>query len=225
MNAITALPSFTTQNLPVIPVGRFEPLSISASSVAELLQPIDDRNARECYARLLTIQPRLQAERLAAERGLLALTAAKAEMRRIDDISSTIIDTAVRVGRLFNFDEIADFENQDDAWLLTIEGLVSAFRQRGPLGTQFADRFTEVLVESRAAASELNRARAEYARATAAFSTEYRALSAAVAFGRAVLAELGVEMPRVTPKKKAKAEPVQASAPTPPMAAPVQEPV
>lgn len=219
MNAVSAVPAVITPTLPNISISRFEPLSISGSAVAELLQPIDDRNARECYVRLITIQPRLQAERFAAERAMTALTAAKAEMRRIDSISGSLIDTAVRVGRLFNFDEIVDFENQDDAWLFTIEGLVTAFRARGELGLQFANRFSEVLVEARAAATELNRAKTEYARATSAFSAEYRALSAAIAFGRAVLAELGIEVPRVAPKKKAK------TTDTVPAPTPVSEPV
>lgn len=224
MNAVNSLPSVINTNIPNVPIGRFEPLSVAGSSVAELLQPLDDTNARTCFAKLTTIQPRLQAERLAAERAMEALTAAKAEMRRINALSDSLIDTAVRLGDLFGYEEISDFANQDDAWLFTIEGLVTAFRARGELGKQVADRFTEVLAESRAVTTELNRATAEYARATAAFSAEYRALSAAIAFGRAVLADLGVSVPRVTPKKKAKSpspspanttDVVPAPAPTP----------
>ena len=204
MNAVNS-PAFINPNLPLVSTSRFEALSVSASTVAELLLPLDNRTARECYTKLSTYQPRLQADRLAAERALIALTSAKAEVRRINALSGTLIDTAVRVGRLFEFEEIADFANQDDAWLLSVEGLVSAFQARGDLGRHFAERFTQVLGEARVADTALALATAEYARATAAFSIEYRLLSAAIAVGRAVLAELGIEVPRLKAKKKVKA--------------------
>lgn len=234
MNVANSLPAVINTNLPNVSTSRFEPLSVAGSMVAELLQPLDDANARACFVKLTTIQPRLQAERFAAERAMEALTLAKAEVRRINAISGSLIDTAVRIGDLFGFEDISDFANQDDAWLFTIEGLVTAFRARGELGKQVADRFSEVIAESRAVSAELSRATAEYARATAAFSAEYRALSAAIAFGRAVLTDLGVSIPRVAPKKKAKPSPtpavvadtVPAPAPTPlPMPTPVAEPV
>ncbi|MGV3625142.1 MAG: hypothetical protein ACO1OB_30260 [Archangium sp.] len=223
MNAVTSLPALNTSNITLVSTSRFEPLSVSGSIVAELLQPLDNAHARTCFVNLTTIQPRLQAERFAAERAMEALTAAKAEMRRINALSDSLIDTAVRIGDLFGYAEISDFANQDEAWLFTIEGLVNAFRARGELGRQLADRFTEVIAESRAITAELNRATAEYARATTAFSIEYRELSSAIAFGRAVLANLRIEVPRVAPKKKAKpsptpavvAQPVPAPAPTP----------
>ena len=210
MNAISSLSSLNISNVAIVSTSRFEPLSVSGSTIAELLQPLDDENARKCFVKLTTIQPRLQAERFAAERAMEALTAAKAEMRRINAISGSLIDTAVRIGDLFGFEDISDFANQDEAWLFTIEGLVTAFRARGELGKQVADRFTEVLAESRAIAAELNRSQAEYTRATTAFSLEYRALSNAIAFGRAVLTDLGVSIPRVAPKKKAKSSPTPA---------------
>ncbi len=206
MNAVTSLPSLFTSNMSNIPVGRFESLCVSGATVAELLKRIDNRDARECFASLITIQPRLRAERLASERALTALTEAKAQVRQANAIADTLIGTAVRVGRLLKFDEITDFENQDDAWLFTVEGLVTALRARGDLGRALADRFAEVLHELDTANAELTRATADHARATAAFSIEYREFAAAVAFGRAIVTRLGIEVPRAAPKKKAKTQ-------------------
>ncbi len=221
MNAVTIPTLINNPNSPNVPTSRFEPLSISASAMAELLLPLEDVNAKKYYAKITTIQPRLHAERLAAERATVALAEAKAEVRRINGISDTLISTAINVGRLFEFEDIVAFELQDEAWRLTVDGLVIAFRAHGELWEQFSDRFTRVLEDSRRADADLARATTEYARAQAAYSAEYRALAGAIAFSRALLTELGVEIPRVTPKKKAKAaDSVPAPAPTPMPAGP-----
>lgn len=204
MNAVTVIPSVVESKLPNITVGRFEALSISASTVAQTLAPLEDAYARECHSQLTKIQPRLQAERFAVDRAQKALAAAKAEMKRVDEISDTIIHASITVGRILQFEDIADFEHQDDAWYLSVEGLITAFNARGEVGRAFAERFTQIVKESHAATAELDRATVDYARATAAFSDAYRQLSASIAFGRAVLANLRIEVPRVTPKKKAK---------------------
>ncbi|PZR04358.1 MAG: hypothetical protein DI536_34415 [Archangium gephyra] len=221
MNAVTSLSSQINANVQLIPTGRFEPLSVAGATVAELLQPLTDEQARKCFLKLTTVQPRLKAERLAAELAMEALTTAKAELRRVKTIAETKVDLAMRIGDFFEYTEISDFENQDDAWIFTVEGLVTAFRARGE--QRVADRLAEILAELQVVTDEFNRATAEYARATTAFSIEYRTLSSAINFGRAVLAELGVPMPRAAPKKKAKpsptpavvAETVPAPAPTP----------
>lgn len=216
MNATTQV----APNLPNIPLGRFEPLSVSASVVAEALQPLHDRNAKESFAQISTIQQRLQAERLGAERAIAALAAARLEQKRLEDLSDSLIEVSIGLGRMFGFEDIADFANQDDAWLLTVEGLVSAFNARGDFGRHYAERLNEIVVQSRAATVELVRATEAHANAIIAFSNSYRALSAAIAFGRAVLANLGVEVRRVAPapKKKPTKDPVgsEESVPPPP---------
>lgn len=225
MNAVTVIPSVTPSNLPNITVGRFEALTVSASTVAETLAPLDDAYARECHSQLTKIQPRLRAEHQAVDRAQKALAAAKAEMKRVDEISETIIDTSITVGRMLQFDDIAYFEHQDDAWYLSVEDLIAAFNARGEVGRAFAERFTQIVKESKAATAELNRATAEYTRATAAFSDAYRQLSASIAFGRAVLANLRIEVPRVTPKKKAKSPSPSPAAVNPSVPAPAPTPL
>lgn len=210
MNAITQ----NAANLPNVPLGRFEPLTVSASTLAEVLQPLDDRNAKETFAQITLIQAKLQADRIAAERTLTALNEAKAAMKRINSVSSILIDTAVNVGRIFGFDDIADFANQDDAWLLTIDGLVAAFNARGDFGRQFAEKLTDVIAQARAATIELSRATDAHAAANFAYSNSYRALASAIAFGRAVLANLGVTMPRVAPAPKKKVTKAPTPSPT-----------
>lgn len=200
MNAITQ----NAAKLPNVPLGRFEPLTVSASTLAEVLQPLDDRNAKESFAQITLIQSKLHADRIAAERTLTALNQAKAVMKEMNSVSSLLIDTSVNVGRIFGFDEIADYASQDDAWLLTMDGLVAAFAQRGDFGRQFASKLTELVAQSRAATSELARATDAHAAANFAYSNSYRALASAIAFGRAVAANLGVEMPRVAPAPKKK---------------------
>ena len=212
MNAVT----HPVARLPNVPLGRFEPLSVSASVVAEALQPLDDRNAKDTFIQLSTIQQRLQSERFAAERAIAALAAAKAEAKRIEPLADSLIETSIGVGRIFGFEDIADFANQDDAWLLTIEGLVTAFNARGDFGRQFAERLTDVITQSRASTAELARATDAHAEIMLAYSNSYRALSQAIAFGRAVLVNLGVEVQRIapTPKRKSSKEPSSPSAPT-----------
>ncbi len=204
MNAVAPVTSFTSPITSNIPVSRFESLCVSGSTIAELLRPLDNHEARESFATLFMLQPRLRAARVAADRAMLALTEAKAEARHANAVASTLIDTAVRVGRLLKFDEIVDFKNQDDAWLFTVEGLVAALRNRGEVGGALANRFAEVMQEMDTANRELTRATGEYSRATAAFSFEYREFAGAINFARAVLRKLGVEIPRTAPKKKVK---------------------
>lgn len=215
MNAIAQFAA----NLPNIPLGRFEALSVSASVVAEALLPLQDRNARETFAQISMTQQRLQAERLGAERAIAALAAARLEQKRFEGLADTLIETSIGVGRIFGFEDIADYANQDDAWLLTIEGLVNSFNSRGDFGRQYAERLNEVVTQSRAATLELARATEAHANTMVAYSNSYRALATAIAFGRAVLANLGVEVERITPapKKKTVKEPVvsEDAAPSP----------
>ncbi|PZR04359.1 MAG: hypothetical protein DI536_34420 [Archangium gephyra] len=209
----------------MISTSRFENLSVTSSAIAELLQPLTDRNARECFERLSTLAPRMRAEHLAVERAREAMTAAKAETRRINTRCQSLIVSAVRIGNFLGYAEMSDVANNGDEWPDTIEALITAFRARGEDGKPFADRFSEIISESRAVAAELNRATAEYARATTAFSVECRALSKAIAFARAVLTNLGVSMPRVAPKKAKSPSPSPAVVPeNVPAPAPTQLP-
>ena len=83
---------------------------------------------------------------------------ARAEFKRLTSVGDILISTAINVGRIFDFPEIADYANQNNAWLLTVEGLVSRFAKRGEFGKKFAERFTEVGLASRAANNQLVRA-------------------------------------------------------------------
>ncbi len=216
MNAVTSIPTLINSSAPNIPLSRFEALSVTASTLGQLLHPLDHRHGRDCLQALVSIQSRLQHEHLAAERALLAVADAKAEVRRVDEMGSMLIDGAVTVGRILKFEDIIAFEKQDEAWFFSVEGLITAFRGHGELGRQFADRYAEVLQEGRTANAELQRAMAEHARATAAFSVEYRDLASTITVARAILGQLGVEVPRLGPKKKAKvADSVPVTAPAP----------
>lgn len=200
----------------MISTSRFERLSGTSSAIAELLQPLTDRNARECFVRLSTLESRTRAEHLAVERAWEAMTAAKAETRRINTRCKSLIVSAVRIGDFLGYAKMSDVANNGDEWPDTIEALITAFRARGEDGKPFADRLSEIISESRAIATELNRAAAEYARANTAFSVECRVLAKAIAFARAVLIDLGVSMPRVAPKEKAKSSsPSPRSSPRP----------
>lgn len=185
-----------------ISTSRFAALSASASVVASRLSGINEPLARECHTRIMTIYPRLRAERFAAARAMELLTAAKAAARRDKAAVKSHIDAALHVGEFFDWADICDFVHQRKAISLTMDGLEKAFRARGADGEKFASRFTQAIERSVAVAAELTRATAEYARATAAFTAEYRALAAAIAFGRAVLADLGVEVPRIADAKR-----------------------
>lgn len=212
-------PVQTTTKLPNVPLGRFEPLSVSASVIAEALMPLQDRNAKETFAQISTTQQRLQSERLAAERAIVALAEAKAEQKRVEGLANILISTSIGLGRICGFDDVADFANQDDAWLLTVEGLVAAFNTHDDFGRQFAERLTVVMNQTRSATAELERAMEAHANIMSAYSNSYRALASAISFGRAVLANLGVEIPRVAPvsRKKATKDPVDTNevSPTP----------
>ncbi|MGV3623240.1 MAG: hypothetical protein ACO1OB_20640 [Archangium sp.] len=199
VGASTAHALFMVAN---VSTSRFAALSASASVVAERLDGLDDANARNCHARIMTIHPRLRAERLASADAMELLTAAKAAVRRDKAAVKSCIDAAIRVGELFNWRDISDFIHQEKATMLTMDGLAEALRSRGPVGQALSARFTRAWEESRAVAAELERATAEYARATSAFTAEYRALSAAIAFGRAVLADLSVDVPRIADAKR-----------------------
>lgn len=185
-----------------VSTSRFAALSASASVVAEQLGALDDRYARDCHTRIMSIQPRLRAERFASARAMEMLTAAKAAARRDKATVKLLIDGAVRVGKIFDWADISAFAHQREATFFTMDGLAEALRARGAPGQALSARFTQAVVQSDAVKAELKRATAEYARATTAFTTEYRALAAAIAFGRAVLADLGVKVPRIADAKR-----------------------
>lgn len=185
-----------------VSTSRFAALSASASVVAERLAALDDSCARDCHTRIMTIHPRLRAERLASARAMEMLTAAKAAARRDKAAVRLHIDAALRVGALFNWPDICGFVHQREVTFFTMDGLEKALSARGAVGQTMSARFTQAIERSNAVAAELKRATAEYARATAAFTAEYRALAAAIAFGRAVLADLGVEVPRIADAKR-----------------------
>ena len=147
-----------------------------------------------------------------AEAATAAVAEARAEFKRVTSVGDILISTAVNVGRIFDFSAIADYANQNDAWRLTIKGLVSCFAKRGEFGKKFAERFTELGAESRAA----NTQHRHRPRANQAYSASYRELSSAVAFGRAVLARAGVEVaPVARPAKKKKVAPAAPAEATP----------
>lgn len=200
--------------IPTVSLSRFEKISVLASDSVEMLKQLNSKDSKELVAELITQQARLKDARVAVENADTTYEEARIAFKESSALADLLIRGGVTLGKIFKYPEIVDFANQDEAVLLTVEGMINAFNARGEFGKSVATRMAEVLKEFESSSTAFTRATEEYDRLNQAFSSAYRELNASIAVARAVCLKFGIEPPRVTaPKKKAK-ETVQ-PAPTP----------
>lgn len=205
----------TNAVIPNVPRGRFEQISVLASNVVEMLKPLHTKDAKELVAEIIKQQTTLKEARLAIENADTSYEEARIAFKESSALADLLIRGGVTLGKIFKYPEIVDFANQDEAVLLTVEGMINTFNNRGEFGKSVATRMAEVLKEFEQSSSAFTRATEEYDRLNQSFSSAYRELSASIGVARAICVKFGIEPPRVTPPSKKKAKDAVQPAPTP----------
>lgn len=205
-----------------VPVARFEPLSESATAVSKLLKPECHQHAKEGYTALVALHEQLRGEKLVLEDAQKGLTASKEALKTARSLAKLAVPTAINLGKMMDIGAIANFVAQDDSWLESVEGLAARFESHGDGGKDIARTLRGQAGALHAAERAVEDAAEHFDRASQVFSATYRHLSNAIAFGRAVLLNLGVAVPAVskTAGKKRKVAEVPAASPTVPAPAP-----
>lgn len=205
-----------------IPIARYAPISESAEAVSKLLKPEAHEHAVYGFATLIANHDKLRGEKIALENAQAALNEAKATLKSAQAMAKLVVPTAINLGKLMNISSIANFEPKDESWLESVEELATRFDSHGHLGKGVAGTLRKPALELRQAESAVEQAAEQVDRASQSFSATYRHLSNAIAFGRAVLLNLGVAVPAVskTAGKKRKVTEVPAASPTVPAPAP-----